>query len=180
MKTCITTYLPLSFGTELPNSYAFLRHLFADDGAVNIAKFWFRPCIWNYVWSQLSSSGKSWFQVRFDFIAWGSSEDYCMYETSYFVLFSLLPFTEDMLFCLSGECSCIYFLIIKLLSLLFMCVSVYVLCWLPHIHGAPKQLQSHTSLKNPALCFVLSRDTEWWMKLWVWNYRMDFMLYRLW
>jgi hypothetical protein len=112
---------PCPFCTELPESDAFQRHLCSDGGAVNIAKFWFRPTTRNYVWSQLSSSGKSWFQLRVYLVAWRSSGDYCMYKTSILVLFRLLPFTEDVFLFEWGILMYLFF-VIKLLSLLFICV----------------------------------------------------------
>jgi hypothetical protein len=122
VETCITTYRPLALSYLLPESYAFQRHLFADGGAVNIAKFWFRPCIRNYVWSQLLSSGKSWFPVTVYLLAWGSSEDYCMYETSILYCSVYCHSRRICIFLFEWGILMYLFLIIKLLSLLFMCV----------------------------------------------------------
>jgi hypothetical protein len=51
--------------------------------------------------------------------------------SSKFVLFKLLPFTENV-FLFEWGILMYLFLINELLSLLLMCVSVFVLCWLPH------------------------------------------------
>jgi hypothetical protein len=71
-----------------------------------------------------------------------------------------------MLFCLSGECSCTYFLIIKLLILLFMCVSIFVIVLASIYNTVQKELHvydisrlrqlilNHSKSENSGRCSV--------------------------
>jgi hypothetical protein len=56
-----------------------------------------------------------------------------MYETSILILFRLLPFTEDV-FLFKWGILMYLFIVIKLLSLLFMCVT-FLYCVSFHIHN---------------------------------------------